>query len=120
MTSLGISIPTYKRPEFLRRCVLSALEAAGDRPVCILISDDSMEEPKTVLHTELRKLLDAVIVHRDPIWQGIDENTPRFVVELYYCDYAWIAVEADYFLPDSVARAQRLLQTTWDAFVFAN
>jgi glycosyltransferase involved in cell wall biosynthesis len=57
MTTLGICIPTYKRPDFLRRCVLSALDAAGDRPVRVFIADDSMDETNTALYGELQDAL---------------------------------------------------------------
>lgn len=120
MTStLGICIPTYKRPDFLRRCVLSALDAAGDRPVRVFIADDSMDETNIALYTELRTRLDAITVHRNPINLGIDDNIQQ-AVDLCDCDYAWIVGEDDYFLPGSVQRVHDLLQATSNAFIFAN
>ncbi len=120
MTStLGICIPTYKRPDFLRRCVLSALDAAGDRPVRVFIADDSMDETNTALYAELRTRSEAITVHRNPINLGIDDNIQQ-AVDLCDCDYAWIVGEDDYFLPGSVQRVHDLLQNTSNAFIFAN
>jgi glycosyltransferase involved in cell wall biosynthesis len=119
MTTLGICIPTYKRPDFLRRCVLSALDAAGDRPVRVFIADDSMDETNTALYAELRTRSEAITVHRNPINLGIDDNIQQ-AVDLCDCDYAWIVGEDDYFLPGSVQRVHDLLQETSNAFIFAN
>ena len=119
MTTLGICIPTYKRPDFLRRCVLSALEAAGDRPVRVFIADDAMDDTNVELYAELQARSDAVVVHRNPVNLGIDDNI-QCAVDLCDCDYAWIVGEDDYFLPGSVQRVYNLLQQTSNAFIFAN
>ncbi len=119
MTSLGICIPTYKRPEYLRRCVLSALKAAGDRPVRIFIADDSMDDTNTSLYEELTALSSAIVVARNPVNLGIDANIQR-AVDLCDCDYAWIVGEDDYFLDGSVQWVVDRLQHANQAFVFAN
>lgn len=119
MTTLGICIPTYKRPGFLKRCVLSALESAGDCPVQIFIADDSMDETNSALYAEFQACCCDVVVHRNTTNLGIDDNIQR-VVELCDCDYAWIIGEDDYFLPGAVQRVYDLLQDASEAFVFAN
>jgi glycosyltransferase involved in cell wall biosynthesis len=119
MTTLGICIPTYKRPDFLRRCVLSALESAGDRHVRIFIADDSMDQTNTALYEELQARSNAVVVHRNAINLGIDDNI-QCAVDLCDCDYAWIVGEDDYFLPGAVERVYDQLQDATEAFVFAN
>lgn len=119
MTTLGICIPTYKRPDFLRRCVLSALASAAGRPVRIFIADDSLDETNSALYAELRECSDALSVHRNPVNLGIDDNIQR-CVDLCDCDYAWIVGEDDFFLPGAVARVADLLQGATAPFVFAN
>lgn len=119
MTSLGICIPTYKRPAYLRRCVLSALEAACDRPLRIFIADDAMDETNATLYEELQALSSSVVVHKNPVNLGIDDNIQR-AVDLCDCDYAWIVGEDDYFLPGSVERVFDRLQHDKHTFVFAN
>ena len=119
MTSLGICIPTYKRPDFLRRCVLSALKAAGDRPIRIFISDDSTDDTNAALYEELRAYSSAIVTIRNRLNLGIDDNIQRCVA-LCDCDYAWIIGEDDYFLPGSVSRIHDLLQERDNPFVFAN
>lgn len=119
MRTLGICIPTYKRPNLLRRCVLSALTAANEFPLRIFIADDSMDDTNTALYAELYERSNAIVVYRNPTNLGIDGNIQR-CVDLCDCDYAWIVGEDDYFLPGSVARVHALLQDAPDAFVFAN
>ena len=119
MTTLGICIPTYKRPDFLRRCVLSVLESEGDCRVRIFISDDSMDETNSAVYAELQALTDAIVVHRNTANLGIDDNIQR-AVDLCDCDYAWIVGEDDYFLPGAVKRLHTLLQGANELFVFAN
>lgn len=119
MTTLGICIPTYKRPEFLRRCVLSALNSADGRPIRIFIADDSLDETNSALYAELRERTDAIVVHRNPVNLGIDDNIQR-CVDLCDCDYAWIVGEDDFFLPGAVVRVVNLLQNATAPFIFAN
>lgn len=119
MTTLGICIPTYKRPEFLKRCVLSVLESAGGCPVRIFIADDSMDETNSTVYPELHALTNPVVVHRNVTNLGIDDNIQR-AVDLCDCDYAWIVGEDDYFLPGAVKRVYDQLQGATESFVFAN
>jgi glycosyltransferase involved in cell wall biosynthesis len=119
MTTLGICIPTYRRPDFLRRCVLSALKAAGDRPIRIFIADDAMDETNSTLFDELQARSDCIVVHHNIRNLGIDDNIQQ-CVKMCDCDYAWIIGEDDYFLPDSVRRIHDLLQGIDVPFIFAN
>lgn len=119
MTSLGICIPTYKRPEFLRRCVISALSSAGDRSIKIFITDDSGDDTNSDLFDELKSLSDSIVIQRNTINLGIDDNI-QACIDLCDCDYAWIVGEDDYFLPGAVKRIHDFLQEAKDAFVFAN
>jgi len=119
MTTLGICIPTYKRPDFLRRCVLSALEAAGNCPVRIFIADDSLDETNSALYSELQELCSTVVVYRNTANLGIDDNIQR-AVDLCDCDYAWIVGEDDYFMPGAVGLVHKKLQGASEAFIFAN
>ncbi|WP_176399007.1 glycosyltransferase family 2 protein [Pandoraea sp. PE-S2T-3] len=119
MTTLGICIPTYKRPDFLIRCVLSALEAAGDRPIRIFIADDSMDDTNDAAYAKLAQWSNQIVIHRNARNLGIDDNIQQ-AVDLCDCDYAWIVGEDDSFMSDSVRRVHDALQGATHAFVFAN
>ncbi|PTT91630.1 hypothetical protein DBR42_03470 [Pelomonas sp. HMWF004] len=118
--TLGICIPTYKRPAFLRRCVTSALEAAKQLPVRVFIADDSLDDSNQAVYEELQIIHgDRIVVRRNARNLGIDENI-QACVEMCDCDYAWIVGEDDYFLPNSVPRILAILQETQANFLFAN
>ena len=119
MKTLGICIPTYKRPEFLRRCVLSAIEAAAGRPIRIFIADDSTDRTNEAVLRELQASHGFIEVHRNTSNLGIDANIQQ-AVDMCDCDYAWLVGEDDAFLPGAVARMHAFLQDADDPFVFAN
>lgn len=119
MKTLGICIPTYKRPDFLKRCVLSAIESAEGYPIRIFIADDSASDVNDAVLAELVAAWPCVSAHQNPANLGLDNNIQRSV-DLCNCDYAWIVGEDDYFLPGSVRRVVDRLQHADHAFVFAN
>lgn len=118
MTTLGICVPTYKRPEFLRRCVNSAVASAENRPIRIFIADDSVSDINVQLLNELTLAYPFVQVHRNPNNLGIDANIQQ-VVDFCDCDYAWLIGEDDEFLPGAVAAMHDYLQGVKAPFVFS-
>ncbi len=119
MTTLGICIPTYRRPEFLDRCIRSAIASADGAPLRIFVADDSTNGANDAVLAALCAAHPFVSVHRNPVNLGIDGNIQRSV-DLCDCDYAWLVGEDDTFLPGAVARMHALLQDAGEAFLFAN
>lgn len=119
MNLLGICIPTYRRPDFLKRCVLSAIESAEGRLIEIYISDDSISDINSAVIDELQKDHACVHVHRNTVNMGIDDNIQQ-VVAFCQSKYAWLIGEDDTFLPGAVARMHDLLLQRNDAFLFSN
>lgn len=119
MKTLGICIPTYKRPDFLKRCILSAIDSADGRPIRIFVADDSASDDNEAVLTELRKMYPFVFVERNVVNIGIDANIQQ-AVELCDCDYAWLIGEDDQFLPGAVAEMIELIQRQFNPFLFAN
>lgn len=118
MTTLGICIPTYKRPEFLRRCVLSAIASAEGRPIRIFIADDSEGNTNAAVLDKICAAYPFVHVYRNAKNLGIDANIQQ-VVELCNCDYAWLIGEDDEFLAGAVAAMHDFLQGCTDPFIFS-
>lgn len=119
MTTLGICIPTYRRPEFLRRCILSAIASAEGRPIRIFVADDAVDGTNDALLAELRVAHPFVQVRRNAANLGIDDNI-QLAVDLCDCDYAWLVGEDDAFLPGAVAAMWETLQAMARPFVLAN
>ncbi len=119
MITLGICIPTYKRPSFLRRCVLSAIESAEGQAIRVFIADDSTSDVNTAVLAEICAAHPFVRVHRNAVNLGIDANI-QMAVDICDCDFAWLIGEDDIFLPGAVAHMHALVQEVKAPFVFAN
>ena len=119
MTTLGICIPTYRRPEFLRRCILSAIASAQGQPIRIFVADDAVDGTNDAVLAALRAAHPFIEAHRNPANLGIDGNI-QHAVDLCDCDHAWLVGEDDTFLPGAVARMHAKLQASSEPFLFAN
>ena len=117
--TLGICIPTYRRPEFLQRCILSAIQSAEGRAIRIFVADDAVDGTNDAMLADLRRAHPFIEVRRNDVNLGIDANIQQ-AVDMCDCDYAWLVGEDDAFLPGAVARMRALLQDANDPFVFAN
>lgn len=116
--SLGICIPTYKRPDQLRQCVLSIIAAAEPYDVPVYILDDSTDDTNTEALLELRNRYPHIVYRKNERNLGIDRNIVASV-DACECDYAWIMGEDDRMKPDAVRVALAALETS-PAFVCAN
>lgn len=119
MKTLAICIPTYKRPELLRRCILSAIESAKGRNIKLFIADDSADDFNSFVRNELLQNCSNLTWHVNSENLGIDKNIQN-VIDISDCDYAWLCGEDDYFLPGAIAHVHDFLQTADAPFVFAN
>ena len=119
MTSLSICIPTYRRPEMLRRCIVSAIASAGEKPIKIFVADDSANDVNVCVLTELCAAYPFIRWTRNETNLGIDRNI-QCAIAMSDCDYAWLIGEDDLFLPGAVARMSELVQRHETPFIFSN
>jgi glycosyltransferase involved in cell wall biosynthesis len=119
MKTLAICIPTYRRPEMLRRCILSAIASAGPAPIRIFIADDAMSDVNVATLSELCATYPFIRWQRNAANLGIDRNI-QHVLAMSDCDHAWLIGEDDLFLPGAVARMVDLLQQHASPFIFSN
>jgi glycosyltransferase involved in cell wall biosynthesis len=117
-TQLGVSIPTYQRPEQLRRCLLSVIETAQPHEVPIYVLDDSGDDTNRSTIQDLQQSYPLIhhIQHEANI--GIDRNILASV-DACPCDYVWLLGEDDRLVPEAVPEMLKALQNKPD-FVFAN
>ena len=116
---LGICIPTYKRPDQLRRCVESIIRTAAPFGVPIYVADDSADDTNVATMAELQKQYPLVFHHRNPKNLGIDGNILN-CVNLCECRHAWIIGEDDRMTPDAVATVLPVLERGERPFVYVN
>jgi glycosyltransferase involved in cell wall biosynthesis len=101
-TTLGICIPTYKRPDQLRLCVLSLIASAAPFQVPIFIADDSTDETNTEVIAELQNCYPHIVYERNTVNLGIDRNILHSV-DICRCDYAWLIGEDDRMKAEGVS-----------------
>jgi glycosyltransferase involved in cell wall biosynthesis len=119
MKTLGICIPVYRRPDMLKRCILSAIASAGSCPITVFIADDSVSDANVAVITELQAEHPFVRWQRNEVNHGIDRNI-QVALAMSDCDHAWLIGEDDLFLPDAVTCMHALIQTRDDPFIFSN
>ena len=119
MKTLAICIPTYRRPEMLKRCVLSAIASAESFPIEIFIADDSLSDINLSVLDELCTEYPFVHWERNETNLGIDRNIQR-VLAMSCCDHAWLIGEDDLFLAGAVANMGALIQAHACPFIFSN
>jgi glycosyltransferase involved in cell wall biosynthesis len=119
MKTLAICIPTFKRPDLLKRCILSAIDSAGSCPIRIFVADDSVDETNAFVREEITKAYSFIHWHSNVKNLGIDNNI-QHVVDLCDCDFAWLIGEDDVFMLDAVLKMYELVQTVKGPFILAN
>lgn len=116
---LGICIPTYRRPDQLRRCVTSIIRTAAPHGVPIHITDDSADDTNSAVIAELQACYPRVFHHRNPTNLGIDANICR-AVDVCDARHAWIIGEDDRMTPEAVPTVLGALQSGERPFIFVN
>lgn len=118
-TRLGISIPTYKRPEELRKCVASVCASAKDYGVPIYIVDDAVDDTNLAVFEELKASYPFIHISRNETNFGIDRNIQQ-AVNVCPCDYVWLIGEDDRMHLHGVERVMAALEVEDVPFVYVN
>lgn len=117
---LAVCIPTYRRPELLRRCVRSVIAAGAPFGTPIVITDDSTDDTNVEVIRELRADYPYLDHLRNPRNLGIDGN---IVHAMNACPtrYGWLLGEDDLLLPDAIQTVRTILTGEHPPpFVFIN
>lgn len=119
-TLLGISIPTYKRPEQLLATVRSVAAAGGlAHAIPVYIADDSLDDTNTAAYATLAKEYPFLVVRRNGRNLGIDGNILNSV-NINECRYAWLLGEDDRMVPDAINHVLPALAQRAPPFLYAN
>ncbi len=117
---LAVCIPTYRRPDLLRRCVRSVIDAGASFGTPIVITDDSTDEINVEVIRALQAEYPFIEHRRNPQRLGIDGN----IVHAMNCcpaRYGWLLGEDDLLVPEAIRTVRAAL--TGDAsqpFLFVN
>lgn len=107
--TLGITIPTYRRPDWLGAAVRSVFVAAKPLGVPVFLADDSGDETNVAVVEELRREYDHLVHVRNDRNLGIDRNIANSV-RICTCEYAWPLGEDDLLRPDAVEQVLARLE----------
>ncbi|WFB35659.1 glycosyltransferase [Kiritimatiellota bacterium B12222] len=118
-TRLGISIPTYKRPDELRKCVASVQASAEAYGVPIYIVDDAADDTNLALFEELKAAYPFMHISRNEQNLGIDRNIQQ-AANVCNCDYVWLMGEDDRMVPHGVKTVLEVLENEEPPFVYVN
>lgn len=116
---LAICIPTYRRPDQLRRCLESTIRSAAPHSVAIVVADDSTDDTNVELMEELRGAYPLLFHHRNVSNLGIDGNILHSV-DLCPARHAWILGEDDRLIPEAVPTVLAALAGQPPDFLYVN
>lgn len=113
---LTIAIPTYRRPEFLDKCLASVALAIQDTDVSVLVMDDSTDK----LNDSVCRKYSFVTHIKNSENLGIDRNICA-CIENSDSKYVWLLGEDDLIRTFQFKRAYSILESIDEyPFVFAN
>ncbi len=107
--SLGLTIPTYRRPEWLRVAAASIIVAARPFDVPIFLADDSADDTNVAVVAELQREYDHVFHVRNERNLGIDRNIIKSV-QACACEFAWPLGEDDLLRANAIEQVLRRLE----------
>ncbi len=119
--TLGVCIPTYKRPDQLLRCVQSVIAAAEPYRVPIFITDDSVDTTNDAVIAQLTAQYPHIVYSRNEKNLGIDRNILHSA-NVCDCEFAWLLGEDDRMTPEGIATVLRTLESSSEppAFLYVN
>ena len=94
MKTLGISIPVYKRPHLLKRCLEALCPQCGAHDVDIYIFDDSCSDINQKVYDEFIPIYHNIHLHFNSKNLGIDENIDQCFT-MPNTSYIWVIGEDD-------------------------
>lgn len=101
MTKLTIAIPTYKRPDFLDRCLKTILEQDCSKSINVLVFDDSVSHINVPICEKYQNAGLRLTHHVNDVNLGIDRNVQN-AIDSVTTDYLMLLGEDDILLPRSL------------------
>ncbi len=116
--TLAVSIPTYKRPELLRRCLLELAPQCDENGVLIHVFDDSCSSINQHVYSEISANWACLRVILNEHNLGIDRNIDQCVGKPD-AEYVWVIGEDDLVVKGAVSAVLRRLKAG-PAYIFVN
>lgn len=98
---LSISIPTFNRPEVLKKNILLMLEELKTYSIAIYISDDSNDDKTEIMVGQLQKIYKYIFYSKNVERLGHDKNIFH-TLSLPKTDYVWLLGDSLFFKKKSL------------------
>lgn len=117
--SIGICIPTYKRPDFLKRCLESIFSQSDPEFITVYVADDSLSDINSLVYEWAAKIYSNFILFKNKINLGIDANIEN-LLNLATTDYIIILGEDDLLLNGAIDYMLNIVKEGKYDYIFAN
>ena len=100
---LTVSVPSYKRPQHLKKCLLALAPQCMEASVLLNVYDDSCDDTNLDVYLELSKEFPCLTVKYNPKNLGIDNNIDQCISDPD-TDYVWVIGEDDLVIDGAIDR----------------
>jgi glycosyltransferase involved in cell wall biosynthesis len=118
MSILSVAIPSYKRPDLLRRNLLVLAPQCHANNVSINIFDDSCSDVNQLVYDQITAQWPCLEIHKNAKNLGIDRNIDQ-CISVPLSDYVWMIGEDDLASEGAIAAILERLQTR-PTYLFVN
>jgi glycosyltransferase involved in cell wall biosynthesis len=119
MKPLAVAIPTYKRPELLRRCLEALGAQCARHDVDIHVYDDSCSDINKPVYDAMGALYPGLRVQYNPVNLGIDRNIDQCITAPD-ARYVWMIGEDDLAADGAIDALMERLKNSSPEYVFLN
>lgn len=119
MKTLAVSIPTYKRPELLGRCLEALAKQCNPRGVEIHVFDDSCSKINFGIYENLGQIYPNIHIHLNQNNLGIDANIDQCISHPN-TRFVWVIGEDDLVADGSIDLILKRLESVNPNYLFVN
>jgi glycosyltransferase involved in cell wall biosynthesis len=119
MKDLAVSIPTFKRPELLQRCLEALAKQCITRGVEIYVFDDSCSDINRKVYEKLVPIYSNIQVNINAINLGIDKNIDQCIT-VPQSSYVWVIGEDDLVENGAIDLILERIESNHPEYMFVN
>jgi abequosyltransferase len=116
---LAVSVPTYRRPGLLHRCLSALASQCAEEEVPLFVFDDSCSDINRPVYQAVSSVLPGLVVVHNPTNLGIDLNIDQ-ALSYPTAQYVWVIGEDDLVREGAVRRIVEALKALRPPYLFVN
>ncbi len=119
MKTFAVSIPTFNRPQLLRRCLQALVTQCAQCSVDVYVFDDSCSDVNRPIYDEFCQNFPCLHVKFNSTNLGIDNNIDQCITEPA-AQYVWVIGEDDLVCAGAIETLMKVLLVSKPDYVFVN